>query len=126
MIIFIRYPLNDERFRQIRDETEVRKLADIKAHHKDPKDFITPNHTVYLPGHGAEKGKDGGPGRNRRGSPIVGAGVSPPDAPELPHDRTHQVGAQGCTGGDAESDAHREEQGGYASGKVASSRAGAD
>ncbi len=46
MIIFIRYLLNDERFRQIRDETEVRKLADIKAHHKDPKDFITPNHTV--------------------------------------------------------------------------------
>jgi hypothetical protein len=31
MIIFIKYQLNDERFKQIRDETEARKLAAIKA-----------------------------------------------------------------------------------------------
>ncbi len=29
MLIFIKYPLNDERFKQIRDETEARKLADL-------------------------------------------------------------------------------------------------
>ena len=31
MIIFIKYPLNDEKFKQIRDETEARKLADIEG-----------------------------------------------------------------------------------------------
>lgn len=31
MIIFIRYPLTDERFKQIRNETEARKLANLEA-----------------------------------------------------------------------------------------------
>jgi hypothetical protein len=31
MLIFIKYPLNDERFKQIRNETEARKLAAIEA-----------------------------------------------------------------------------------------------
>ena len=126
MIIFIRYPLNDERFRQIRDETEVPSWPTSRRTTRIRRTSLRRTTPSNFPGHGAEKGKDGGPGRNRRGSPIVDAGVSPPDAPELPHDRTPQVGAQGCTGGDAESDAHREEQGGYASGKVTSSRAGPD
>jgi hypothetical protein len=34
------------RFKQIRDETEARKLAAIKAHHEDPESFITPDHKV--------------------------------------------------------------------------------
>lgn len=46
MLIFIKYPLNDERFKQIRNETEARKLADIEAHHERPEDFITPDHKV--------------------------------------------------------------------------------
>jgi glucuronide carrier protein len=46
MIIFIRYPLNDQRFKQIRDETEARKLAAIKAHDEDPKTLLTPSHAV--------------------------------------------------------------------------------
>jgi glucuronide carrier protein len=46
MIIFAKYPLNDRRFQQIRDETEARKLSAIKAHHEDPQDFITPDHKV--------------------------------------------------------------------------------
>jgi Na+/melibiose symporter-like transporter len=46
MLIFIKYPLNDERFKQIRNETEARKLAAIKAHHKDAEAFITPDHAV--------------------------------------------------------------------------------
>jgi glucuronide carrier protein len=46
MLIFIRYPLNDERFKQIRDETEARKLAALVAHHERPEDFVTPDHKV--------------------------------------------------------------------------------
>jgi glucuronide carrier protein len=46
MLIFIKYPLNDARFKQIRDETEARKLASIQAHHEDPLSFITPDHKV--------------------------------------------------------------------------------
>ena len=46
MLIFIKYPLNDDRFKQIRDETEARKLADIEAHHEKPEDFVTPTHAV--------------------------------------------------------------------------------
>jgi glucuronide carrier protein len=46
MLIFIKYPLNDKRFAQIRDETEARKLAAIKEHHEKPEDFIVPDHAV--------------------------------------------------------------------------------
>ncbi len=46
MLIFIKYPLNDEKFRQIRDETEARKLAAIEEHHEKLEDFITPDHKV--------------------------------------------------------------------------------
>ena len=46
MLIFIKYPLNDEKFKQIRNETEARKLAAIEAHHESPDAFITPDHTV--------------------------------------------------------------------------------
>ena len=46
MIIFIKYPLTDERFKQIRDETEARKLAAIEARHENPDAFITPSHAV--------------------------------------------------------------------------------
>ncbi len=46
MLIFIKYPLNDTRFKQIRDETEARKLAAIEAHHENPEDFITPDHKI--------------------------------------------------------------------------------
>ncbi len=46
MIIFAKYPLTDEKFKQIRDETEARKLAAIESHHEDPESFITPNHGV--------------------------------------------------------------------------------
>jgi glucuronide carrier protein len=44
MLIFIKYPLNDKRFQEIRDETEARKLAAIVAHHERPEDFVTPDH----------------------------------------------------------------------------------
>jgi Na+/melibiose symporter-like transporter len=44
MIIFIKYPLNDQRFKQIRDETEARKRAVIKVHHEDPKILVTSNY----------------------------------------------------------------------------------
>ena len=46
MLIFIKYPLNDEKFKQIRDETEARKLADLEAHHENPEEFLTPTHAV--------------------------------------------------------------------------------
>ncbi len=46
MLIFIRYPLNDAKFREIRDETESRKFAAIVAHHEDPESFITPDHKL--------------------------------------------------------------------------------
>jgi Na+/melibiose symporter-like transporter len=46
MLIFIKYPLNDEKFKQIRDETEARKRAAIVAHHDRPEDFVTPDHKV--------------------------------------------------------------------------------
>jgi len=46
MIIFVKYPLTDARFKEIRDETEARKLAAIEAHHENPDDFITPDHKV--------------------------------------------------------------------------------
>ena len=41
--IFIKYPLNDRRFQEIRDETEARKLETIAAHYERPEDFITPD-----------------------------------------------------------------------------------
>ena len=44
MVIFIRYPLTDVRFKQIRNETEARKLALLAEHHESPVDFITPDH----------------------------------------------------------------------------------
>ena len=44
MLIFIKYPLNDQRFKEIRDETEARKLALLADHHESPEDFITPDH----------------------------------------------------------------------------------
>ena len=31
MLIFIRYPLTDDKFREIRDETEARKAAELEA-----------------------------------------------------------------------------------------------
>ena len=40
MIIFARYPLNDERFKQIRNETEARKLAELAAAGESPEDHI--------------------------------------------------------------------------------------
>jgi Na+/melibiose symporter-like transporter len=43
MIIFIKYPLNDQRFKQISDEAEARKRTVIKAHHEDQKTFVTSN-----------------------------------------------------------------------------------
>lgn len=46
MIIFVRYPLNDEKFSQICDETEARKLAAIKAHDEDPQAVVTTAHIV--------------------------------------------------------------------------------
>ncbi|WP_375422987.1 glycoside-pentoside-hexuronide (GPH):cation symporter [uncultured Friedmanniella sp.] len=46
MLIFTRYPLNDTRFKQIRDETEARKLAAITAQDEDPESFITPDRAV--------------------------------------------------------------------------------
>ena len=46
MLIFIKYPLTDKRFQEIRDETEARKLAAINAHHETPEDFVTPDHKV--------------------------------------------------------------------------------
>jgi hypothetical protein len=49
MLIFIKYPLNDKMFRQIRDETEARKLAAIEAHHERPEDFVTPDHKGVSP-----------------------------------------------------------------------------
>ncbi len=42
MISFVKYPLNDEKFSQIRDETEARKLAAIKAHDEDADASLTP------------------------------------------------------------------------------------
>ena len=46
MLIFIKYPLTDKVFQEIRDETEARKLAAITAHHERPEDFVTPDHKV--------------------------------------------------------------------------------
>jgi glucuronide carrier protein len=46
MLIFIKYPLNDQRFQQIRDETEARKLTAIQAHHERVEDFVTPDHKI--------------------------------------------------------------------------------
>jgi hypothetical protein len=46
MLIFIKYPLNDEKFKPIRDETEARKLAAIEAHHEKLKDVIPPDYKV--------------------------------------------------------------------------------
>ena len=46
MLIFVKYPLNDEKFTQIRDETEARKLAAIKSHDEKPEDFVVPSHAV--------------------------------------------------------------------------------
>lgn len=44
MLIFIKYPLNDKRFEQIRNETEARKLALLAEHGETPDEFITPDH----------------------------------------------------------------------------------
>ena len=70
MLIFIKYPLNDKRFQEIRDETEARKLAAITAHHERPEDFVTPDHTV------------------RRGAPTAnqGAWMSKPDLTAIPYE----------------------------------------
>jgi glucuronide carrier protein len=46
MIIFVKYPLNDEKFSQIRDETEARKLAAIKVYDEDPQAPVTTAHIV--------------------------------------------------------------------------------
>ena len=46
MLIFIKYPLNDKVFAQIRDETEARKLAAIEAHHERPEDYLAPDHKL--------------------------------------------------------------------------------
>ncbi len=46
MIIFVKYLLNDEKFSQIRDETEARKLAAIKAHDEDADASLTPANAV--------------------------------------------------------------------------------
>jgi glucuronide carrier protein len=46
MIIFVKYPLNDEKFKQIRDETEARKLALLADHNEKPEDFIAPTHNA--------------------------------------------------------------------------------
>ena len=43
MLIFIKYPLNDKRFEQIRNETEARKLAMLAEHGETPDEFITPD-----------------------------------------------------------------------------------
>jgi hypothetical protein len=42
MLIFMKYPLNDKRFQEIRDETEARKLAAIVAHHERPEGLRYP------------------------------------------------------------------------------------
>jgi glucuronide carrier protein len=44
MLIFIKYPLTDARFKEIRNETEARKLDLLAERHEDPADFITPDH----------------------------------------------------------------------------------
>jgi glucuronide carrier protein len=44
MVIFVRYPLSDRRFNEIRNQTEARKLALLAEHHESPADFITPDH----------------------------------------------------------------------------------
>jgi glucuronide carrier protein len=44
MAIFVKYPLTDARFKEIRNETEARKLALLDEHHESPADFITPDH----------------------------------------------------------------------------------
>jgi glucuronide carrier protein len=44
MVIFIKYPLTDQRFKEIRNETEARKLALLVEHDESPADFITPDH----------------------------------------------------------------------------------
>ena len=41
MLIFVRYPLNDTRFKEIRDETEARKLALLAEHGEKPEEFFT-------------------------------------------------------------------------------------
>jgi glucuronide carrier protein len=46
MLIFIKYPLNDQRFKQIRNETEARKLALLEEHHERAEDFIVPEHNA--------------------------------------------------------------------------------
>ena len=40
MVIFIKYPLNDERFKQIRDETEARKRALLDEQSGKPEDLV--------------------------------------------------------------------------------------
>jgi hypothetical protein len=37
MLIFVRYPLSDEKFKQIRNETESRKLAAMAADREQPQ-----------------------------------------------------------------------------------------
>ena len=46
VIIFVKYPLNDEKFSQIRDETQARKLAAIKVYDEDPQAPVTTAHIV--------------------------------------------------------------------------------
>ena len=45
MLIFIKYPLNDKRFAEIRNETEACKLAAIQAHDEKP-DFMGHDHKL--------------------------------------------------------------------------------
>ena len=40
MLTFINYPLDDEKFKQIRDETEARKMVAIDAHEEERQDLI--------------------------------------------------------------------------------------
>ena len=46
MLIFIKYPLNDARFKEIRNETEARKLALLDEHHDTAAAGTTPHPTA--------------------------------------------------------------------------------
>lgn len=46
MLIFVRYPLTDARFKEIRNETEARKLALLDEQHEGAADLSSPDHRV--------------------------------------------------------------------------------
>ena len=46
MLIFVRYPLTDARFKEIRNETEARKLALLDAQREGAADLSSPDHRV--------------------------------------------------------------------------------